>query len=275
MFPILFKLGPITVYSYGFFMTLAYLVATFVVWREGKRQGYQPEKLLDYSLITLVAALIGARLYFAAFHFNLFQEDLFSILAFWEGGLSIYGALLGALLSTYILARWWKWSFFQVADFGALAGLSALVVGKIGSFLAGVDLGTPTSVPWAVEYSNILSPRHPVQLYEAVFALVLLLILKKLYEDNLKSGRIKSGRIFLLSIFVVSLARFFFWFFRIDSPFVEGYKSEQIVSFLVAFGSLAAIYYLKLRDLKYDVEGFLKYILSINGRVLRKIKFWR
>jgi prolipoprotein diacylglyceryl transferase len=275
MFPILFKLGPITAYSYGFFLTLAYLVATFVVWREGKRQGYQPEKLLDYSLITLLAALIGARLYFAVFHLNLFRGDLLSILAFWEGGLSIYGALFGAILATLILSRWWKWSFFQVADFAALAGLSALVVGKIGAFLAGVDLGTPTSVSWAVEFPDVLSPRHPVQLYEAAFALVLLLVMKKLYEDNLKSSKFKSGKIFLLSIFFVSLASFFFWFFRIGSTFIAGYKTEQIASFLVAFGALAAIYYLKLRDLKSDVEGLLKFVLSINGRVLRRIKFWR
>lgn len=61
MLPVLFKLGPVTIYSYGFFMTLSYLVAAFILWREGKRQGYQPEKLFDLSLIALVAALLVYR----------------------------------------------------------------------------------------------------------------------------------------------------------------------------------------------------------------------
>ena len=73
MLPILFKLGPITIYSFGFFLTLAYLAATFILWREGKRQGYNEEKLLDLSVISLIAALVGGRIYYVLINFHQFS----------------------------------------------------------------------------------------------------------------------------------------------------------------------------------------------------------
>ncbi len=272
MLPILFQLGPVTIYSYGFFLTLAYIVGTFILWREGKRQGYQGEKLLDLSLLSLIAALIGGRLYYAAFHFNLFRGELLSILAFWEGRASFYGAFFGVLVVGALLTRRWKWPFFQVADFAVLAGLCAFAIGKVGAFFAGVDFGTLTSVVWAMEFPNLLGSRHPVQLYEAGAAAILFFIFKKAYEDNLKSKEIKSGKIFLLSIILASSSRFFFEFFRADSTYIAGIKSAQIVSFLVAIVALTALYYFKLRNLQKDLESFLKFILSVNSRVLRRLR---
>lgn len=271
MLPILFQLGPLTIYSYGFFLTLSYIIATFILWREGKRQGYQEEKLLDLSLISLIAALIGGRLYYSIFHFNLFRDDLLSALVFWEGGLSFYGALFGVLLVGILIARAWKWPFFQIADIAALAGLAAFAIGKVGAFLAGVDFGTPTSLPWAVEFTNLLGARHPVQLYEAGAAAALFFMFKKFYEGNLKSKDIKSGKNFLLAVFLFALSRLFFEFFRADSTYIAGIKSAQIVSFIVAIFAFTALYYFRYRDLQKDLENFLKFILSINSRVLRKL----
>lgn len=271
MVPILFQLGPITIYSYGFFLTLAYIVGTFIFWREGQRQGYQGEKLLDLSLIGLLAALVGGRLYFALFNFDLVQKNPLSAIAFWEGGLSFYGALFGVLIAGFILTKRWKWPFFQVADFAALAGLAALAVGKIGTFFAGVSYGTTTNLPWAVEFPNLLGARHPVQFYEAAAVLVLLFFFKNLYEKGLVSKEVKSGRVFLWAVFSVASTRFFFEFFRADSYYIFGVKEAQIVSFLVAAAALFALYYLRLRSLQEDFENSLKFILSVNRRVLRRL----
>src|SRR3989304_9511047 len=147
MLPILFKAGPITVYSYGFFLVLAYFAATFILWREGKRQGYNEEKLLDLSVISLISALIGGRIYYVILNSEFFTEDPGSILAFWQGGFAFHGSLITVLLvGTYFIQRW-KWSFFQIADIASISAAAAMVLGKIGTFLAGVDFGRSSSLP--------------------------------------------------------------------------------------------------------------------------------
>src|SRR4030067_2470800 len=98
MLPILFKIGPITIYSFGFFLVLAYLAAAFILWREGKRQGYNEEKLLDLSVISLIAAITGARFYFVLLNWDLFRESPVSSLFFWQGGFAYHGALVAFLL---------------------------------------------------------------------------------------------------------------------------------------------------------------------------------
>ena len=272
MVPILFQLGSITIYSYGFFLTLSYLIGTFIFWREGKRQGYNSERLLDLSLLGLIGALVGGSIYFAVFHFHLFQGDLLSVFAFWDARFSFYGALIGLIVVGAIFTRIWKWPFFQIADIATLAGLVSFVIGKIGAFFAGTDFGTVTSLSWGVKFPNLLSTRHPTQLYEAGVALILFLIFKKVYEDNLKSSEFRSGKVFLLAIFSLSVSRFYFEFFRADSVFLYGLKSAQIVSVIVALISIFTLYYVKLRNFHEDVESLFKFILSINTRVLRKLK---
>ena len=274
MYPVLFQLGSVTIYSLGFFLILAYITSTFIFWKEGKRQGYHEEKLLDLSLIALIAAFAGGRLLFVFTRFELFRKDLPSIFAFWEGGFIFYGALVGVLAVVYVTCRRWKWPFLQIADFGALAALAGYTLVKIGAFFAGVDVGIPTSLPWGVEFPSADGARHPVQLYEAAFAAVLFIIMRVAYEKNLKSANFRSGKVFFVSVFLVGLSRFLFGFWQVDTDFFLGLSLDQIVSFLVAIVAVFSIYYLKLRDLSNDVELVIKSTLSINGKAFRNIKFW-
>ena len=162
MLPILFKAGPITIYSFGFFLTLGYLVAAFVLWREGKRQGYNEERLLDLSVISLVVALVGARAYFVLLHLNLFTEDPLSALAFWQGGFAYHGSLVAVLAVGVYFVRRWKWSFFQIADIGALAASAALVLGKIGTFFAGLGYGRQTRLPLGGKFPGFVCGGDPL-----------------------------------------------------------------------------------------------------------------
>src|SRR4030042_6258421 len=105
MFPILFKIGPVTIYSWGFFLVLAYLAATFILWREGKRQGYNEERLLDLSIISLIASLIGGRVLFVILNIPLFQEEPISALYFWQGGFVYQGAFLAVIAASISFIR--------------------------------------------------------------------------------------------------------------------------------------------------------------------------
>lgn len=275
MYPILFHLGPITVYSFGLFLIIAYLLATFIFWKEGKRQGYNEEKLLDLSLIALIAAFIGGRAFFVFTNYKSFHGNWQSVLTFWEGGSTFYGVVIGVLMVVFLVSKKWKWPFLQIADFGILASLAAYVVVKIGAFLAGIDYGTLTTLPWGIEFSTVAGARHPVQIYEALLIGLLFIVMKIAYEKNLKSTNFRSGKVFFFSAFILAVSRLVFGFLREDVTYIYGVRIDQITSLLVAMIAVFSIYYLGLRDLRHDSEMSVKFLLSINSKALKKFRFWR
>ena len=273
MLPILFKIGPVTVYSWGFFLVLAYLAATFILWREGKRQGYNEEKLLDLSIISLVAALVGGRAAFVLLNLHLFQEEPLSALYFWQGGFAYLGAFFAVLFVDFYFVRAWKWSFFQVADIGSLSAAAALVLGKIGAFLAGVDFGKVTTLPWAVGFPSLIGLRHPVQLYEAVAFFLIFAFLYLAYFRNILSANMKSGKVFVYFLILSSLAKGFIEFFRAESARLGTWPFTSIVSFVIAMVGLFALYYFQIRDLRGDARSISRTVFGFNRSLLRKIRF--
>lgn len=267
MYPVLLKLGPITIYSYGFFLALAYLLATYVFWREGKKQGYQEEKLIDFSVATLVAAIVGGRILYTILNFNIFSTNPIRILFFWEGGFAYFGSLIAVLIIGSLLVRKWRWSFFQVADFGSLAVLLAFVVGKIGSFLYGNDYGSLTKLPWGVNFLFLEGSRHPTQIYEALFSLILLVLLYRFYKTNIsRLGQLRSGAVFFYFLLFSSLGRFVFENFRGDSSYLGPFRFASLFSFAVALLALVVIYFYQFRNLTTDIKTISKYVLGVTLR---------
>lgn len=273
MFPILFKIGPVTIYSFGFFLTLSYLAATFILWREGKRRGYNPEKLLDLSVISLVAAIVGARAYYVLLNWGFFADDLQSIFAFWQGGLGFHGALVGVLMVGAYFVNRWKWAFFQIADVGSLSASAALILGKIGTFLAGLDYGKLTDLPWAVNFPGLVGARHPVQLYEAAAYLIIFVVLYLLYFRNLAAPNMRSGKIFFAFLLLTSIVRGALEFFRADFTVIIFLPPATWMSAVIASGAIFGLYYFQIRDFREDAKAFLKAFLGLNYRILKRIGF--
>jgi len=268
MFPILFKLGPITIYSYGFFLALAYLTATYLFWKEGKRQGYQEEKLIDFSVASLVAAIIGGRVLYSLINSHTFAENPFKIFFFWEGGFAYFGSFLAVLLAGVFLIRKWRWSFFQIADIGSLSVLAAIVVAKIGAFLSGNDYGSLTRLPWGVRVFFLEGTRHPTQLYEATFNLILLIFLYRFYKKNImRETKIRSGAVFLYFLVFNNLGRFILENFRGDSSYLGPFRFAALISFTLALLAVVIIYFYQFRDLSEDIRKVSRYLLGV------KLKF--
>lgn len=252
MYPILFNLGPLTIRSYGLFLVLAFIFGTYIVWKEGKRGGYNEEKLLDFSVVILVAALLGARLYYILLNLGVFLEAPMKILYIWQGGFAFHGALIGAVVGGYIYTKRAKWPFYQLADLTVVAASFAAAVGKIGAFLAGADYGTATNLPWGVHFVGQVGKRHPVQLYEAFYFMVMFLILKAL--DKRKQ---RSGGIFYLYLFLLGLGRWILEFYRDDSTYLGSIKAAHLASLLLVVVGLIGLYYFSRRDWKKDLRVIL------------------
>ncbi|MBW1692111.1 MAG: prolipoprotein diacylglyceryl transferase [Deltaproteobacteria bacterium] len=154
MNPILFKIGPVEIRWYGTMIALAYLVGLWLARREARRKGLDPLLMEEFSYIVLPAALIGARLYYVLFSDAwYFLQHPLKILAFWEGGLAIHGAILGGAASALWFTHRKGIPFLRWADTLAPSVVLGQAIGRIGCFINGDAFGVPTQMPWGVVFS--------------------------------------------------------------------------------------------------------------------------
>lgn len=177
MHPIIAKIGPLTIYSYGMMVAIAYAIGMYVAQKEALRKGISKNLMYDFAFYVVIGSLVGARLYYVAF-FNprSFIEEPLSLFKIWEGGLAIHGAILGGIITGIVFARFRKISFWDVADTMSPSLLLGQAIGRLGCFLNGCCFGTPTDSIWGVRFPKESLPDftyhglrlHPVQLYELI-----------------------------------------------------------------------------------------------------------
>jgi phosphatidylglycerol:prolipoprotein diacylglycerol transferase len=180
MYPILFKGGGFTLYSYGAMAVIAVILAGVVVQRLSRRHGLPQGSAIGLTIAAVVGGLVGARLYWVAEHWHLVQGDLLRAVS--GGGLAWYGGLLGGVLAVIVLARLRRLPLGQTANVMAPAVTLGYAVARIGCQLAGDGTyGQPSDLPWAMAYPRGLVPTtvpvQPTPVYEAlamlsVFALL-------------------------------------------------------------------------------------------------------
>ena len=215
MYPILYKIGPITLYTYGFFLALGFLVAILVAGREAKRLGLSEGHFFDLCFYLLIAAIIGSRLLFVLVDLGLFLKNPLKIFAIWEGGLVFHGGLIAALATAFILMRRYKMPWLPTFDALAVGTPLGVTFGRIGCFMAGCCFGRPSSLPWSVRFTNpeslcpIQESLHPAQLYEAILSLMVFGVVFWLRKRKRFDGQILATYLML-----AGLIRFTVEFFR-------------------------------------------------------------
>ncbi|HEY3085797.1 MAG TPA: prolipoprotein diacylglyceryl transferase [Candidatus Dormibacteraeota bacterium] len=186
----------------------------------------------------VVVGLIGARLLYVWENFRLFANgQLLRIFALTEGGISQWGGLFGAMLGAYIWARRSKFSYWKIVDAGGAAAMIGLAIGRIGDIVNGEHHGTPTNLPWGVEYVNpstLGEPGkvvHPEVAYEMVLCLLILGLLLPLHQ-RLKA-RLPDGVLGLIYFGVYAAGRFFLSYLRTDPAVFIGLRQAQLASALM------------------------------------------
>jgi phosphatidylglycerol:prolipoprotein diacylglycerol transferase len=223
MFPILFKIGPITIHTYGFMMAVGVAFGLWFLYVQAKKQGLDASKIVDAAFYTIIISLLGAKLilFFGNISYYLeYPKELFSLAR--SGGV-FQGGLTFGIVFALLYFRKHRIPTWKVADIIVAALALGHGFGRLGCFSAGCCFGRECSLPWGVtfqsEYAHDLTGipigtlLHPVQLYESALNflnfLVLFLILKKKRFD---------GQVFSFYIINYSLIRYFVEFYRGDHP---------------------------------------------------------
>jgi phosphatidylglycerol:prolipoprotein diacylglycerol transferase len=181
--PELFHWGFLHLRSYGVMLAVAFLFGTWLSLREARRRALDEDKVVTVILAALVFGIVGARMLFVFEHVQEFRREWGSVLALWQGGLTLYGGVVENTLAGLVAARRLGLSHWEVADALTPAFAIGTMLGRVGCYLNGCCYGVPTRLPWGVtfppdsfaglEFGN--ARIHPSQLYFALAGLGLFL----------------------------------------------------------------------------------------------------
>ena len=254
MHPILFSLGPVTIYSYGVLLAAAYLIGLWMAVRRARAAGLDGDRVLDLGIWVIIAALVGAKglLFIVDFdHFTSSREEFFSLLR--SGGV-FYGGLIAASLTCVYQLRKHKLPLWTSGDLFAPGIALGYMVGRLGCFAAGCCYGKPTQVAWAVTFTDPAAalnvgtplnvPLHPTQLYESLAGLVILLAVLTLE----RRGKPYPGRTFWQFVLIYGVSRFIIEFFRGDDRgAVAMFSTSQLISLVLVPLSVVMLAWLSKR----------------------------
>lgn len=226
MYPVLFKFGPIHIYSYGLMLAFAFLLATFLARRRAFSIGMDGGAILDLGIYLVIAGILGARLLYVFLNLEYYKDNPLESIMIWRGGLVWYGGLILAILVAIWFLRAKKLPPLKTGDLIIPYVALGQAIGRIGCFLNGCCYGKPTMLAIGVRFGPAQVPVHPTQLYESVAMFLVYLILR---------GRSPyDGKTFFLYLIFYSTFRFFNEFLRGDNPIaLMGLTVSQIISVIV------------------------------------------
>ena len=240
MFPRLFELGPITVYTYGVLLAAAYLLGLKLAMRRAQQRGLDHNRVLDLGIYIIISALVGAKLLLLVTDFRTFTANPRELLTLARSGGVFYGGLILAVAVALWYIRRIGLPLWTTCDVFAPGIALGHVVGRFGCFFAGCCFGKETHVPWAITFTDPFAaanvgtplgvPLHPTQLYEAGAEFLILVALLA----TERKGRPFAGRTFWLYMILYGVSRFIIEFFRGDERGMVGiFSTSQFISIVL------------------------------------------
>lgn len=245
---------------YGCVIALGILVGFLLAVKEAKRTGQNPEDYMDFILYAVFFSLIGARLYYVIFQWEYYKNDLLSIFYIREGGLAIYGGVIGAIITAYVFSKKRKLRFKQMLDTGCLGLVAGQIIGRWGNFFNREAFGGYTNGPLAMQLpvSAVRSGEiteemwnhmetingidfvqvHPTFLYEGLWNLGVIFFLYW-YRKRKKF----EGELVLWYLALYGAGRFWIESLRTDQLLIPGigFPVSQLLGLLLAIGGGIAI----------------------------------
>jgi len=259
MIPIILRVGPVTIYSYGLMMALGFIAGDLLLSRECRRRGFDSELGTAIVVWGAIGGLAGARLYDVLDNWPAYMSHPASII-FSGAGFIWYGGLIGGVVSTWLVAKRHRVPFLTVADMCAAPLVLGMAFGRLGCLLSGDgDWGLPSRLPWAMAFpkaivgwgpdtvltldsrGNLVSGFypgvrvHPTPIYEAILYVAIFALLW-----SIRKRVTIEGELFYFYLILAGTARFVVEFVRINPRLLWGLSEAQIISLvMIAAGSMA------------------------------------
>ncbi|GAB6137971.1 prolipoprotein diacylglyceryl transferase [Halanaerobaculum tunisiense] len=256
---ILFRLGPFSVSLFGTFIALGILVGFYILNKEAIRKGLDQDTIFNLALYNIIVGIIGARLYYVvAFNPAYYLNNPIDIFMIQQGGLSIQGALLVAILFSVSYIKYKGLSFWKVADTFAPAIILGQAIGRIGCDVFGIPM--KNNFFWGVEINNQLL--HPVQIYESLLNYILFMLVWN-YRDKIKY----NGQLFLYYLIGFSINRGIVEFFRVNPIVLKPFTIAHVTSLFIILVALVAIIYIS----NHNTSNFKLDSINKRGRLVDNI----
>ena len=256
MDPILLDLGFLVIYKYSLMIFLAALIGGSIILLESKRFKISEDYMLNLFFFLLPLAVIGARLYYVAFNWDYYSQNIVSIFKIWEGGLAIHGALIAGLIWIIIMTKKYKISTLLMLDMTVVGLIIGQAIGRWGNFFNGEAHGVVTSLE-ALQKMNLPqfiidgmyingSYYEPTFLYESIWCLIGFIIL--LIIKAIKKNRI--GQLSSVYLIWYGIGRFIIEGMRTDSLMLGDMRMAQLISIgMIVLG--VVFFVISLRQRKY------------------------
>lgn len=252
--PIAFEILGWPVRWYGVIIGLAILIGYILFTREASRKGIDSDTSFDLLFWTVIFGLVGARIYYVIFSSQSYLSDPLSVFRVWEGGMAIYGGVIGGALTIYILCQKYKINVIDVFDTAVPALMAGQLIGRWGNFMNQEahggsvsksfleDLSLPNFI---IEQMNINGTYyHPTFLYESLWNLVGLVILLILRP---RKKLFKQGELVAFYMIWYGIGRFWIEGLRTDSLYIGPLRVSQILSLILIFVGLGIVFWTRVK----------------------------
>ena len=207
-------------------------------------RGADPDDAYTLGLVVVIGGIIGARLLYVAENWSRFEDNFGGVFAINEGGISIYGAVIGGIVAGFAFGAHQKSrvSLLTIGDAGAAGGILGMAIGRIGDIINGEHLAEVSGLAWAVRYTHAnspaigLPPQHPAVAYEMLGDLAILGLLLYLWTRTDRPG---VG--FFTWVLGYGLLRFFLSFLREDKLVLDGLRMAQVVAILAVIAGVVGL----------------------------------
>jgi len=243
--PATFHLFGLTLHWYGLIIAVGFLLAVIYAMKRSPEFGLTEDNMIDMLLFTVPPAVIGARLYYVAFNFSLYRDNLWDIFKTWNGGMAIYGSVIGAVLGLLLYGKVKKARIGPYLDIGGLGLLIGQIIGRWGNFINREAFGRETTVFCRMGLTDAAGNTlyvHPTFLYESLWNLLGFVLLH--FFSKSKKYRY-NGQIFALYVAWYGFGRMLIEGLRTDSLYLfqTGLRVSQVLGGLTALLALGYLAY--------------------------------
>jgi phosphatidylglycerol:prolipoprotein diacylglycerol transferase len=243
----------LTVHGFGAMLVLAFISSTLLATWRAKKEGLDPEVILDMAFWVFLGGLAGARLFYVVQYWGRSIHGFWEIFQFWKGGIVFYGSIIGGAVAFFVYRGLRPFPLRPFLDVVAPSIAVGVLFGRLGCFLNGCCFGDPCTLPWAVAFprpsppwethrflgliptdSGWSLPVHPTQLYASIDGLVLFLLLSAYYPLRRRDGEVMG-----ILMIAYPITRFLIEYLRNDErAFFAGLTISQNISVYLLLGGL-------------------------------------